>query len=280
MPRCPECDERVLAGEAECPSCGASLKKGNVKGSGVAKGVSVGVILACVLGGCCLTGGVLGLALGLPAVQQARNAARLTQSRNNLKILGIAIHNYHDTYRTLPLGISADPETGTPHHAWMARLLPFVESTPLYDRINFNVPWTDAANKPPYSVAIPSFQNPSVEQKMDASGYGLAHYAGNSQLFGERNKRISIADCTDGLTNTLFVGEVGAGYQPWGSTENHRDTAAGIGISATQFGSPIPGRVQILMGDGATRILTSDVDPNLFKALGTPDGHEDMQQLE
>ena len=41
-----------------------------------------------------------------------------------------------------------------------------------------------------------------------------------------------------------------------------------------------PGRVQVLMGDGATRILTSDVDPNLFKALGTPDGREDMQQLE
>jgi len=88
------------------------------------------------------------IALLLPAVQQAREAARRTQCRNNLKQLGLALHNYHDTHNVFPpgyvdlrgadstgnLGGNLDDNDG--HWAWSVFLLPFLDQAPLYNRLN------------------------------------------------------------------------------------------------------------------------------------------------
>lgn len=68
------------------------------------------------------------VALLLPAVQQAREAARRTQCKNNMKQLGLALHNYHDVHQTLPIGAHA-----AWGHSWSWAVLPFVEQAPLYD---------------------------------------------------------------------------------------------------------------------------------------------------
>ncbi len=80
------------------------------------------------------------VALLLPAVQQAREAARRSSCKNNLKQLGLAVHNYHDTYRVLPPGYvtqenSVDAGGNGPRSgwAWNAYILPFMEQGPLYD---------------------------------------------------------------------------------------------------------------------------------------------------
>jgi prepilin-type N-terminal cleavage/methylation domain-containing protein len=103
--------------------------------------------------------GVL-VALLLPAVQAARESARRTQCKNNLKQLAIAIHNYHDTLRTFPPGyISNNPAVpgsstwcqtskgdnsqGAP---WTVLILPYAEQKPLHDSFNFNVPFEDDSN--------------------------------------------------------------------------------------------------------------------------------------
>lgn len=83
------------------------------------------------------------IALLLPAVQQAREAARRTQCKNNLKQLGLALHNYHDVFKTFPparvrtygSGIQA---WNTSNVAWGARILPYIEQAPLYDTVNWN----------------------------------------------------------------------------------------------------------------------------------------------
>jgi prepilin-type N-terminal cleavage/methylation domain-containing protein/prepilin-type processing-associated H-X9-DG protein len=83
------------------------------------------------------------IALLLPAVQQAREAARRTECKNNLRQIGLAMHNYHDSFRTFPSGwIGAEPTVG--HHVeglngwgWGAMLLPYLEQAPLYNQINF-----------------------------------------------------------------------------------------------------------------------------------------------
>src|SRR5262249_45819413 len=79
--------------------------------------------------------GVL-IALLLPAVQQAREAARKMQCTNNLKQIGLALHNYESTYNALPysnfFGFSVSPQ---------ARVLPYLEQRALYDSINFNFAW-------------------------------------------------------------------------------------------------------------------------------------------
>src|SRR6187399_915065 len=87
------------------------------------------------------------IALLLPAVQQARESARRTQCKNNLKQFGLALHNYHDTHNTFPGGVVGNAhEIGVGLSSWVgwsgvSMLLPFVDQAPLYSTLDFNVYW-------------------------------------------------------------------------------------------------------------------------------------------
>jgi prepilin-type N-terminal cleavage/methylation domain-containing protein len=86
------------------------------------------------------------IALLLPAVQQAREAARRTQCKNNLKQLGLALHNYHDTFKVFPPGqmnyIAADlaPLNAGARTCWMQQILPYIDQAPLYNSFIWNIP--------------------------------------------------------------------------------------------------------------------------------------------
>jgi prepilin-type N-terminal cleavage/methylation domain-containing protein len=79
------------------------------------------------------------IALLLPAVQQAREAARRTQCKNNLKQIGIALHNYHDVYNAVPLQATFTVGSTFTGYSIHARLLPYIEAGPLFNQLNFNV---------------------------------------------------------------------------------------------------------------------------------------------
>ncbi len=78
------------------------------------------------------------IALLLPAVQQAREAARRTQCKNNLKQLGLALHNYHDTYLMFPINTENWQAGGGNTASWMARILPYIDQAPLYNQLSWN----------------------------------------------------------------------------------------------------------------------------------------------
>src|SRR6185436_9747421 len=84
------------------------------------------------------------IALLLPAVQQAREAARRTQCRNNLKQLGLALHNYHDAKNRFPQAVIWGTWNGQSwlpnHHTWLTMLLPYLDQAPLYNQVNFQAP--------------------------------------------------------------------------------------------------------------------------------------------
>ena len=77
------------------------------------------------------------IALLLPAVQQAREAARRTQCKNNLKQIGLGLHNYHDVYNTLPIG-GVGTQVGGWGFSWYMRILPNIDHANVYSRINFS----------------------------------------------------------------------------------------------------------------------------------------------
>lgn len=80
------------------------------------------------------------IALLLPAVQQAREAARRTQCKNNVKQLGLALHNYHDTFLTFPPGAVSNPTLGQIYQGWgwNTMILPYMDQAPLYNQFNFS----------------------------------------------------------------------------------------------------------------------------------------------
>jgi len=146
------------------------------------------------------------IALLLPAVQQAREAARRSQCLNNLKQMGLALHNYHDVHLTFPPGwVGADPVTRAPHvngmngFGWGAMILPYLEQKNLYERFDFRRSLVDGTSGPPSNLSllttkIPGFECPSDPHpeswEIEPHGggaaiakLGTANYVG---LFGTR----------------------------------------------------------------------------------------------
>ncbi len=190
------------------------------------------------------------IALLLPAVQQAREAARRTQCKNNIKQIGLALHNYHDTYNTFPPGRTRNPNIAdswyTGNLNWHGRILPFIDQAPLFNQIDWTRGGgtnatdgnTGTANTAVRARILPAFLCPSDPANgsvswTDPSGtrvtsppltdaYGRTSYVGNAGnvnnesaatpgLFGT-NSSVQMRDITDGTSNTLAVSEVMIGF--------------------------------------------------------------------
>lgn len=176
------------------------------------------------------------IALLLPAVQQAREAARRSQCKNNLKQLGLALHNYHDTYGRFPPGSISRTTTvfGGPEWPYFIHfLLPYLDQTPMYNELATNWgrpgPWLDAAQWPTtVRVGISALQCPSdgkggaiklagTAVALPSSNYlgffsGLndgqtAADAGLTRTAFAMNRGASMRDLTDGSSNTMLMAE-------------------------------------------------------------------------
>jgi prepilin-type processing-associated H-X9-DG protein len=243
-------------------------------------------------------------ALILPAVQQAREAARRTQCRNNLKQLGLALHNYHDRHRTLPPGYvslydSNGNDTG-PGWGWLSFLLPDLEQSTAYQQINFLTGIEAPDNAIMRKQTFPLLQCPSddVRQYWPAKKYdivtgtvlnticdvGSSNYVGmlgisEPGVDGEgvffRNSRIAFRDITDGLSQTNMAGE-----------RSHRlgeATWTGSVTGALLAGDPSDGvgqnsgnGVQFLFADGHVSFLPPSMDYRSYLALATRAGRETL----
>ena len=184
------------------------------------------------------------IALLLPAVQAAREAARRLQCSNNAKQLALAVHNYHETHGRLPPGYgyqadNPDPEFGDIEWPWAMRLLPYIEQQALYDMIDWNIGTgqpqnTGAEHLAMIATPIAGFQCPSDPAARVPAGNGGAcglkvrsriSYAGNfgqgqledtaanGRIDGpfQRNDSLRIGDVRDGTSNTMLLGEIISG---------------------------------------------------------------------
>lgn len=186
------------------------------------------------------------VALILPAVQNAREAARRTQCRNNLKQLGIALHNYHAVYRMLPPGYRFKPNSpieamGTPN----VSLLPYLEQANLKDLADAEIPWylqspstaktivpifvcpSDVAHNPmsyPWvaSMGVPvgdTFANSSYGYSWGyRDAFSLSRTFGAPRVTRESgvfaiHSRTRFRDITDGASHTFAIGEAASGFE-------------------------------------------------------------------
>jgi len=103
------------------------------------------------------------IALLLPAVQQAREAARRIQCANNLKQIGLALHNYENQWRMFPTATRPLPaQPGRKQAATLVRVLPFLDQTQVYSQYDFGVNWFDAPNPPVIKIALTMYLCPST----------------------------------------------------------------------------------------------------------------------
>ncbi len=162
------------------------------------------------------------IALLLPAVQAAREAARRLECANNLKQIGLAMHNYHDAHRILPFGQGG---TGLKYSA-VALLLPYMEALPLHDSIDFRFPYTDAVNEPARLTQPSGFRCPSdVRNPLPETGGAINYMAnkGNGIVWRDATgpntglpnpngvfyfqSAVRFGDILDGLNNTAAFSE-------------------------------------------------------------------------
>ena len=183
------------------------------------------------------------IALLLPAVQQAREAARRTQCKNNLKQIGVALHNYHDVHSTFPQGKVVDRNVRYPGcpgwingsgFSWRVAILPMIEQAPLYQisQTNNTVgistcgPWAAGAAQrlAILRTTLPAYLCPSdatlfVGSEKPTNFAGIGGSAKNSH--GDRDaatvqgiltfRGAKMRDIVDGTSNTAMVGEIHRG---------------------------------------------------------------------
>ena len=264
------------------------------------------------------------IALLLPAVQQAREAARRTQCRNHLKQLGLAIHNYHDNFHAVPpgwIGVTAgQPDvSGINGWSWASRLLPQLDQSPLYNQIDFNTQVGSPTNAVPRVAVVSVFLCPSdlAPRKWTIPAAGttnpLADVAGASYagVFGKDevdfcnglapgvpcssngmfflNSNVRFADVTDGLSTTLVVGErqtrAGNGWlYTWTGVVSGGDNPICRFLGDTdvvpnsslvrmdEFASYHTGGAQFVLGDGAVRFVSTNIDLNVYRNLSSRNG--------
>ena len=164
------------------------------------------------------------IALLLPAVQQAREAARRTQCKNCLAQIALALHNYDMAHGSLPIGSvnPISPIVSTPqgyHMSWIAQLLPFMDQQPLYSQIDFHVGAYDAKNEQArktklVTVLCPSdFRDGGGHVEPGGSNFAGCHHDVEAPIdHGNHgvlvlNQAIPFDSITDGAASTIFVGE-------------------------------------------------------------------------
>lgn len=174
-------------------------------------------------------------ALLLPAVQTAREAARLTQCRNNLKQIGLALHNYEAALKVLPSSTTSQIDFGvwSPNpanyhlHSWASMILPHLDQAALYNQINFSVSAFDPVNYVPASFRpaayrCPSYSGPDFSLSplygrmsprfalrnyvaMGATSVGSFYVHPNGVFYSRSSTRLE--DVKDGTSHTIFIAE-------------------------------------------------------------------------
>ena len=275
---CPHCGKQFsvadqYAGQSgPCASCGKTITiPGPALGGGYTakpsgSGTSAGTIVIIVLLAVVVLACPCGIALLLPAVQAAREAARRSASMNNLKQIGIALHNYHDVHNEFPPAVVTDAN-GQPLYSGRVLLLPFLEQGALYEQWDKSASWDSPQNMALSQQVIQTFHDPSSPTPVNAPHTNYEFLTGQGAIF-EQGVKHSMATITDGTSNTAAVME---------SKDNGMSWAAPGGYDINSGGLPPgnhPGGNLVLMADGSVKFISQSINPQVLRSITTRNGGE------
>ncbi len=208
------------------------------------------------------------VALLLPAVSSARQAAQRAQSVNNLKQIGLAMHNYHATYNEFPAEAICD-KAGKPLLSWRVAILPFIEQQELYNEFHLDEPWDSPHNKPLLDK-MPAVYRSTRNQPNDPNSTFYQVFVGKGALFNKA-EGVQLQTITDGTSNTIMAFEAGKAV-PWSKPE---DIEYDPEKPLPMFGGPgFAGGFNAAFADGSVHFLSNSIDKMVLHALITRAGGE------
>jgi prepilin-type processing-associated H-X9-DG protein len=214
------------------------------------------------------------IALLLPAVQAAREAARRAQCTNNLKQIGLAMMNYESANGTFP-PVAVFDANGKPLLSWRVMLLPYLEEVELYNKFHLDEPWDSPNNKPLGEMVLKVFQCPS-ETNLSGPLTTYQVIVDPTSIFTGNATGISRRELTDGSGNTLMVVE-SAHAVSWSKPDDLSLAAAANDPSLGPV-SKHPGGFNALFADGSVQFVKSSpsnpLSPSMLKAMVTRNGGE------
>lgn len=208
----------------------------------------------------------------LPPVSRSRTAARRTQCKNNLKHIGLALHNYSDAYDSFPPAYTVDAE-GNPLHSWRTLILPFIDQKPLYDTIDLSKPWNDPANAEAYKTVLRAYSCPSVGPEDLPTSHTTYQSLVTSNSFFRWSGPRQFSDVKDGASNTLMVIEVAPKHAVHWMDPRDADIRSVFG-SGPEPNLDHEGGTHALLVDGSVRFISAEITPTQLRGMVSIAGNE------
>jgi uncharacterized protein DUF1559 len=278
---CPHCgksmtvDDQFAGQTGPCANCRQPItipapkgapSTGSRAGAG-AVGSVLGVAVACLLG--CLVCGGVGAVLMVPLAFRGPTAAN-SSSRNNLKQIMLALHNYHDVNGQFPPAFVTDAD-GKPLYSWRVLILPYVEEAQLYNRFDKSKAWDDPANFAVSNTPVTVFRSP-LDNDLAPSGASYFGIIGAHTAFPpDRGARM--ADITDGTSNTIGIVELHGIEGSWAAPIDPKieSVAMSIGPSPGQLNPNGDSKLNVGVCDGSIRSLPATTPPQTLQLLFSRD---------
>jgi prepilin-type processing-associated H-X9-DG protein len=208
----------------------------------------------------------------LPLVAKRREAARRAESVNNLKQIGLAMHNFHDTHKAFPAASTYDAK-GKPLLSWRVYLLPYVEQDALFRQFRLNEPWDSPHNKKLIGRMPPVYKSP-LQKNVEAGKTTYLAPVGPKTIFGGK-KGMPIQKIVDGTSNTIMVVDADDSRAVfWTQPEDYKIDAKNPMAGLVRQGTH---GFNALFADGSVHFIPAATDAATLRALFTASGGEVIQ---
>ena len=242
---------------------------------------------------------VVAAGLLLLCIIRVRDSADRAQCTNNLKVLGVSVHSYRDTFGRFPPAAMPNPHLPAERRlSWLVVILPFVEASPLYSRLATDKGWDAAENRFAALMELRYLQCPAYPSRPPVSTLAPSHYVGIAGLGAdaadlpaedpragflgyERKLRAKdLQGCTDRLLLAVETAHASGSWMAAGPpTVRGLDPDAPYLGAAGQFGGLHRKGVNAVFADGSVQLLAASLAPERLEALATIEGAKGAEAL-